>query len=170
MRYSIVQGARQSFYNAYSGAMRIFALALYFKKAPTIYEDGRQVRDFVNISDVVDANLVVLEHPQADYQEFNIGGGQAWTVHAFYEAMQTVTGRQIEPISSGYYRFGDTRHIFSDTTRLKALGWRATRSVQTSIEEYWSYLNRQRDMEDILAYAQKHMQSLNVVRKAGKSS
>ena len=169
MRYSIVQGPRQSFYNAYSGAMRIFALAQFFKKPPTLFEDGRQIRDFVNIKDVVAANLLVLEHPDADFQVFNVGGGQAWTVQAFYDTMQTMTGRQIEPIISGYYRFGDTRHIFSDTTRLQTLGWRATRSVETSIEDYWAYLNRQQDMEDILAYAEKHMQQLNVIRKAGDS-
>ncbi|MCP3951141.1 MAG: SDR family NAD(P)-dependent oxidoreductase [Desulfobacterales bacterium] len=170
MRYSIVQGPRQSFYNAYSGAMRIFALALFFDRAPTIFEDGCQVRDFVNIKDVVDANLLVLEHPEADYRMFNVGGGRAWTVNAFYDAMQTIAGKQIEPVVSGYYRFGDTRHIFSDTTRLEALGWRATRNVHTSIEDYWSYLNRQQDMEDVLAYAQKHMQQLNVIRKTGKSA
>ncbi len=168
MRYSIVQGPRQSFYNAYSGAMRIFALALYFDKAPTIFEDGRQVRDFVNINDVVDANFLVLEHPDADFQVFNVGGGRAWTVHAFYDSMQAIVGKQVAPVISGYYRFGDTRHIFSDTTRLQALGWDATRNVQTSIEDYWSYLNRQQDMEDVLAYAQKHMQQLNVIRKTGK--
>ncbi len=170
MRYSIVQGPRQSFYNAYSGAMRIFALALFYDKAPTIFEDGCQVRDFVNINDVVDANLLVLEHPDADYQMFNVGGGRAWTVNAFYDTMQAIAGRQIEPVVSGYYRFGDTRHIFSETSRLEALGWRAKRSVQTSIEDYWSYLNRQQDMEDVLAYAQKHMRQLNVIRKTGESA
>lgn len=170
MRYSIVQGPRQSFYNAYSGAMRIFALALFFGRAPTIFEDGLQVRDFVNINDVVDANLLVLEHPDADYRVFNVGGGRAWTVRAFYETMQTITGRQVEPAGAGYYRFGDTRHIFSDTTRLQTLGWKATRSVQSSIEAYWSYLTGRQDMEDILAYAQTHMQQLNVIRKTRESS
>lgn len=170
MRYSIVQGPRQSFYNAYSGAMRIFALALFFDKAPTIFEDGRQVRDFVNIKDVVDANLLVLEHPDADYRVFNVGGGRAWTVNAFYEAMQAVAGKQIEPVLAGYYRYGDTRHIFSDTARLQALGWRAANDVQTSITDYWAYLNRQQDMEDILAYAQRHMQQLNVIRQTGESA
>ena len=170
LRYSIVQGPRQSFYNAYSGAMRIFALAQFFNKPPTIFEDGCQVRDFVNIKDVVAANLLVLEHPDADFRVFNVGGGRAWTVRAFYDTMQTITGRQIEPIMSGYYRFGDTRHIFSDTTRLQTLGWRPTRNVEASIEDYWAYLNRQEDMEDILAYAEKHMQQLNVIRKAGDSA
>ena len=84
--------------------------------------------------------------------------------------MQAIAGKQIEPVVSGYYRFGDTRHIFSDTARLQALGWRATRSVPASIEAYWSYLSRQQDMEDVLAYAQTHMRQLNVIRKAGQSA
>ncbi len=170
MRYSIVQGPRQSFYNAYSGAMRIFALALFFDKAPTIFEDGQQVRDFVNIQDVVNANLLVLEHPGADYQMFNVGGGKAWTVREFYAAMQALTGKQIDPVLSGYYRFGDTRHIFSDTSRLQALGWQADQTIHTSIADYWAYLNRQQDMEDILAYARKHMRQLNVIRKTGNQA
>lgn len=169
MRYSIVQGPRQSFYNAYSGAMRIFALSLYFGKAPTIFEDGNQIRDFVNIHDVVDANLLVLESDKADYGVFNVGGGRAYTVRSFYEKMQEITGRKVEPLLSDYYRYGDTRHIFSDVKRLESLGWKASRSVDESISEYWDYLNSQTDMEDILSYAERHMKNLNVIRKAKDS-
>ena len=82
LRYSIVQGARQSFYNAYSGACRIFCLNYYFAKAPTLYEDGGQFRDFVNIHDVVDANLLALTNSQMDGNVFNVGGGKAYTIKA----------------------------------------------------------------------------------------
>ena len=170
MRYSIVQGARQSFFNAYSGAMRIFGLSLYFDRTPTIYEDGLQIRDFVNINDVVDANLRVLETPAADYQVFNVGGGQAWTVSQFYEAMQNQVGKHIDARMDGYYRYGDTRHIFSDTRKLQALGWKPTRSVTDSIQEYWDYLTTSQEKSDILAYAENHMRQLNVVRKSGRPS
>ena len=57
LRYSIVQGPRQSPYNLYSGALRTFALSTYFKKGSVIYEDGLQLRDYVNIEDAVRANL-----------------------------------------------------------------------------------------------------------------
>ncbi|MEJ2040152.1 MAG: NAD-dependent epimerase/dehydratase family protein [Desulfosarcinaceae bacterium] len=140
MRYSIVQGPRQSFYNAYSGAMRIFALSLLLDRPPTIYEDGRQVRDFVNIQDVVDANLLVLVSPSANFGVFNVGGGRAWHVDEFYDALQTQVGKRLPPILGGQYRFGDTRHIFSDTTRLQSLGWRPKRTVNDSIETFWTML------------------------------
>ena len=83
LRYSIVQGPRQSFYNAYSGACRIFSLNYYFDKAPTVYEDGMQCRDFVNIHDVVRANLMALEDNRMNYGVFNVGGGRAYSVLEF---------------------------------------------------------------------------------------
>ncbi len=61
LRYSIVQGPRQSVYNAYSGACRIFNLHYLLGGAPTLYEDGQAIRDYVNIHDVVDANVLVLD-------------------------------------------------------------------------------------------------------------
>jgi len=166
MRYSIVQGPRQSFYNAYSGAMRIFGLSLLLDRPPTIFEDGRQIRDYVNIKDVVRANLMVLENDNADYQVFNVGGGKAWSVIDFYQAMQEATGRNLGPIMSGFYRYGDTRHIFSDITKLTSLGWQPESDVEESIEEYWTYINNQKDMENILEYAEKHMKALHVIRKS----
>jgi dTDP-L-rhamnose 4-epimerase len=164
MRYSIVQGPRQSFYNAYSGAMRIFALNLYFNKQPYIYEDGRQIRDYVNYQDVVDANILVLEDERANYQCFNIGGGRGFTVIDFYERVRNVTGKQIDPVISKYYRYGDTRHSLSDIGKIRSLGWEPKIPIEESIREYWQFLNSRADIEDILDYAEKTMKSKGVVR------
>jgi dTDP-L-rhamnose 4-epimerase len=144
--------------------MRIFCLHLYFNKRPVIYEDGRQVRDFINYKDVVDANILVLEDDRADYECFNVGGGTAYTVLDFYRKVKEVTGRKIEPIISRYYRYGDTRHIFSDITKLRSLGWSPRVSLEESIRQYWDYLNSQTDIEDILEYTEKTMMSQGVVR------
>jgi dTDP-L-rhamnose 4-epimerase len=165
MRYSIVQGPRQSFYNAYSGAMRIFALHLYFGRAPMIYEDGGQLRDYANIHDVVAANLLALDDPRASYQVFNVGAGRAYTVREFYDALQAETGRTQEPILGAYYRFGDTRHIVSDVSRLQSFGWAPRRSIQDSIRAYWQYLQEQEDIDNILEHAERMMKRLDVVRK-----
>lgn len=165
LRYSIVQGPRQSFYNAYSGVMRIFALHLYFDKPPIIYEDGLQIRDYINYQDVVDANILVLEDKRADYQCFNVGGGKTYTVIDFYKKMQEIVGKEIPPIISKYYRYGDTRHIFSDISKLKALGWSPKVSIEDSIREYWDYLHSQPDIEEsILDFAERNMKIKGVVR------
>ncbi|MCJ7812097.1 NAD-dependent epimerase/dehydratase family protein [bacterium] len=164
LRYSIVQGPRQSFYNAYSGANRIFCLNLILNKAPTIYEDGQQIRDFINIEDVVNANLLVLESDEADNQVFNVGGGKAYTVLEFYDIVRFVFGKHIEPNIPGEYRYGDTRHIFSDISKFKSLGWKPVHSPEKSVRDYKAYLEKQTDVEDILEYAEKQMRVKGVVR------
>ena len=165
MRYSIVQGPRQSLYNAYSGACRVFCLALHFGHEPVIYEDGHQVRDFVNIHDVVDANLLALEDARADYQVLNVGGGRAWTVNEFARIVGRAFGREIEPQPSGLYRFGDTRHICSDVSKLRSLGWQPRRTPEESVAEYVEWLRGQDNIEDVLAYAQRTMKDMDVLRK-----
>jgi dTDP-L-rhamnose 4-epimerase len=165
MRYSIVQGPRQSFYNAYSGANRIFSLNLYLDKAPTIYEDGKQIRDYVNIEDVVAANLLVLESDKANYQIYNVGGGKAFTVLDFYEIVRQVFDKDIMPNIPGEYRYGDTRHIFSDISKLRQLGWKPKNNPLKSVQDYKQYLEKQTDIEDILDFADKKMKGLGVVRK-----
>jgi len=165
MRYSIVQGPRQSFYNAYSGACRVFCLAVHLGREPAIYEDGAQVRDFVNIHDVVDANLLVLEDPRADHEVFNVGGGRAWTVNEFARIVGRAFGRDVEPAPSGLYRFGDTRHICSDVSKLRGLGWAPRRTPEDSVAEYADWLRGHDNVEDVLAYAERTMRQMNVLRK-----
>jgi len=170
LRYSIVQGSRQSFYNMYSGACRIFSLSYFFDKAPTIYEDGMMLRDFVNVHDVVDANILVMQDEGANYQSFNVGGGRAYTVKEFAEIVAKEFGKEdIEPKITGEYRFGDTRNACSDISKLKSLGWSPKRTANDSVKEYIEYLKAQTDIQDILDYAEKTMKNLNVVRKSEKA-
>ena len=165
MRYSIVQGSRQSFYNAYSGACRIFCLAFHQGKEPQIYEDGNQIRDFVNIHDVVDANLLVLEDDRANYEMFNVGGGAPITVKHFAETVAEVFGiKDYEPKPCGKYRFGDTRHIWSDISKLESLGWKPTRTIYDSVSEYKEWLNSASSIDNIIEYCSKKMEELNVLR------
>ena len=165
MRYSIVQGPRQSLYNAYSGACRIFSLSFHVGRAPVIYEDGGQVRDFVNYLDVVDANLKVLEDDRANYEMFNVGGDQAITVAEFARTVGQVFGHNdFQPQASGKYRFGDTRHILSDVSKLKALGWAPTRSTYDSVSAYRTWMETAAPAEDILEQSNKMMAALGVVR------
>lgn len=165
LRYSIVQGPRQSFYNAYSGACRIFSLNLFLGKAPTIYEDGNQTRDFVNIEDVVRANILVLESEEADYKVYNVGGGKSYSILEFYEIVRKTFHKDIEARIPGEYRYGDTRHTLSDISKLCALGWEPKNSPERSIHDYREYLEEQTDVQDILEFAEKQMRLQGVVRK-----
>jgi dTDP-L-rhamnose 4-epimerase len=165
MRYSIVQGPRQSFWNAYSGACRVFCLSFHVGRVPPIYEDGLQVRDFVNVHDVVDANLCVFEDPRADGQAFNVGGGRAFSVAEFAGIVARAYGRELDASPSGAYRFGDTRHIVSDIGKLRGLGWEPKRTPADSVAEYVEWLRAHGDVQDILAFAEKQMKAMGVVRE-----
>jgi dTDP-L-rhamnose 4-epimerase len=168
LRYSIVQGPRQSVYNAYSGACRIFCLHYLQGLAPILYEDGEAIRDYVNIDDVVDANMLVLEDQAAVGRVFNVGGGRAVTTREFAEVVMRHYGSKEPGKVTGEYRFGDTRHILSDVGALKSLGWEPRRSPAESVAAYADWLQGIPDLDGILEYASNRMRALGVVRKADK--
>ncbi|MBI4059634.1 NAD-dependent epimerase/dehydratase family protein [Candidatus Giovannonibacteria bacterium] len=149
LRYSVVQGARQSPRNLYSGALRIFVTQALRGKPITVFEDGEQVRDFVNIKDVVAANLKVLENEKADFEIFNVGGGRPWSVLRFAELVKKITGSKSQ-IKIGDFRRTDTRHAVSDISKLKKLGlsrrnrrgWRPRFGPEDSVREYLEWYKK----------------------------
>jgi dTDP-L-rhamnose 4-epimerase len=167
LRYSIVQGPRQSVYNAYSGACRIFCLSYLLGRAPILYEDGASIRDYVNVNDVVDANLLVLSDPRAVGQVFNVGGGQPVTTREFADIVMRQYGSTHPGSVTGEYRFGDTRHIQSDIGALRALGWEPRRTPAESVAAYAAWLEGMDGLDGVLAKADAKMRALGVVRKAG---
>jgi dTDP-L-rhamnose 4-epimerase len=164
LRYSIVQGPGQSFFNAYSGACRIFALSLHFGRPARIYEDGAQLRDYVNIDDVVEANLLALSSDAAAGHAFNVGGGRGYTVRELWDTACAVFGKDVAPETGGYYRFGDTRLVLSDVSKIGALGWRPRHSPEKSLADYRDWLRDHPRLEDVESAARRVMQSLGVVR------
>ena len=167
LRYSIVQGPRQSVYNAYSGACRIFCLSYLQGTAPTLYEDGAAIRDYVNIDDVVDANVLVLEDDRAAGRVFNVGGGQAVTTAEFADIVRGHYGSGEPGVVTGEYRFGDTRHIVSDISALRNLGWEPRRMPADSVKAYAAWLDGIEGLDGVLAGANARMRELGVVRRAG---
>src|SRR5687767_15718337 len=96
---------------------------------------------------------------------FNFDGGKPYAVSQFASVVAEVFGKKdYRPRPSGKYRFGDTRHICSDIGKLRNLGWSPRRSVYDSVEAYKAWLHQAESAADILAYCQKQMAALNVVR------
>lgn len=166
LRYSIVQGPRQSVYNAYSGACRIFCLSYLLGVAPTLYEDGEAIRDYVDIDDVVDANLLVLNDDRAVGKVFNVGGGHPYTTREFCDVVMRQYGSQVPGAVTGEYRFGDTRHILSDIGAIGALDWKPQRTPADSVAAYAAWLEGIDGLEDVLEQASVRMRTLGVVRRS----
>jgi dTDP-L-rhamnose 4-epimerase len=167
LRYSIVQGPRQSVYNAYSGACRIFCLHYRLGRPPTLYEDGAAIRDYVNIDDVVDANALVLGDDRAVGRVFNVGGGQPVTTSQLADIVMRQYGSDQQGLITGEYRFGDTRHILSDISELGQLGWAPRRTPEDSVRAYAAWLEGVPELDGILSEANARMRKLGVVRRAG---
>ncbi len=165
MRYTYVQGPRNSFYNAYSGIARRFALRLLHGLPPIIYEDGQQLRDYVNVCDVARANLLVLEDDRANFEVFNVGGGRAVTVLEFARIMLDAFDSDLEPLIPGEFRLGDTRHTVSDISKLRVLGWEPTIPVEQSVVEYIAWIRKQRGTKEYLEEAERVMREQGVIQR-----
>ncbi len=168
MRYTYVQGPRNSFYNAYSGVCRIFCLRVLAGLPPVVYEDGRQLRDYLDVADVARANVLVLERPEADYRVFNVGPGRALTVLDFARVVLKAAGSSLEPVVNGDFRVGDTRHTVSDVAALQSLGWRAEIPIETTVARYLEWIRQFRDTRQYLEAAESAMRQSNVIRRAKK--
>ena len=168
MRYTYVQGTRNSFYNAYSGIARRFVLRMLHGLAPVCYEDGNQLRDYVNVKDIARANVLVMEDSHADFQVFNAGGGRAVAVLEFAEIMIKEFGSPIEPLVPGEFRLGDTRHTVSDNSKLNALGWEPTIPVEQNVREYVAWMREQKETAEYLEEAERVMREQGVVRSVSK--
>jgi len=166
LRYSITQGPRQSFYNAYSGILRIFTTRMLNGLSPVIYEDGEQLRDYVHIKDVAEANLLALENDSTSFEVFNVGGSKATTVLEYAKLLMSLLGKDIEPQRSGEFRFGDTRHIISDISKLGGLGWRPKFPLEQIMREYIDWAQRQTGLSDYYAEAERVMRRQGVLKTA----
>ena len=166
MRYTYVQGPRNSFYNAYSGIARRFALLLLNGLPPTIYEDGGQLRDYINVRDVAMANVLVMEDSRADYGVFNVGGDRAVTVLEFAQTMLDAFDSDLQASVTGEFRLGDTRHTISDTSALRDLGWQPDIQVEQNVAEYVTWMQEQTGTAEYLQEAERVMRQQNVIQQS----
>jgi dTDP-L-rhamnose 4-epimerase len=161
VRYSIVQGPRQSPKNVYSGAMRIFVCQALNGIPITVYEDGEQTRDFVNVEDVARANVLLMESDKSDYQLYNIGGSKAYKLGEFAQAVKEITGSNSD-IVFGNYRRTDTRHAVSNIDKIRSLGWNPDYGIEKSIEDYVRWIKDNKiDISSVIG-AQEELRRLGV--------
>ena len=121
MRYFNIYGPRQALSNPYSGVAAIFASRLLNGRAPLIFEDGRQMRDFVSVHDITAANLLAMDRDEANGCALNIGSGEPITIQQVAEVLSASLGTQIPAEITGKYRAGDIRHCFADVSAANRL-------------------------------------------------
>jgi dTDP-L-rhamnose 4-epimerase len=128
LRYHNVYGPRMPRDTPYAGVASIFRSAIAAGRAPRVFEDGGQTRDFVHVRDVARANVDALtaDRPPG-FRAYNIASGTPHTVGEMAEALADVAGPAApRPVVVGGYRLGDVRHVFASPARAAdELGFRA---------------------------------------------
>jgi UDP-glucose 4-epimerase len=136
LRYFNVYGPRQS-NNEYSGVITIFVNRVMRNEPLIIYGDGKQIRDFINIKDIVKANILAMESEKAVGQTINVGTGLQTSILELAQMVKKVTGKKNVPIIFSKERLGDIKKSLSKTTRAKELlGFVPTTTLNTGLEEF----------------------------------
>jgi dTDP-L-rhamnose 4-epimerase len=151
LRFFNVYGPRQALSNPYTGVAAIFASRLLNGRAPVVFEDGAQTRDFVHVSDIVAGVAAALEPQAAVDRALNLGTGKAVSVLDVAGALGRGLGVEVEPEVRGEYRAGDIRHCFSDISVARAeLGYDPQVGFEDGTRELVAWLAEQeaRDLVD----------------------
>jgi dTDP-L-rhamnose 4-epimerase len=139
LRYHNVYGPGMPRDTPYSGVAAIFRSAVEAGRAPTVFEDGRQLRDFVHVGDVARANLAALHatgQAATGLRAYNIASGTPTTVGEMAALLAAVLDGPA-PVVTGQFRLGDVRHIVASPARADAeLGFRAGIGLTTGLTEF----------------------------------
>jgi len=138
LRYAIVQGPRPMERAAGDRICDMFARAFESGDSPVIFEDGKQLRDFIHVSDVVAANVLVLEDPRAEGQTYNVGTGRGTTILDYACLLMKKMNREVSLEISGKYRAGDYRHTIPSVAKLQTLGWKPVKGLNEIFDDYLS--------------------------------
>ncbi|WP_115172049.1 NAD(P)-dependent oxidoreductase [Sphingobacterium spiritivorum] len=162
LRYQNVYGPGQSLKNPYTGILSIFSTSIRNGNGINIFEDGKESRDFVYISDVVEATILAIEKPEADNEVFNVGTGIATTVVDVAEGLTEAYGIKVPIQISGNYRLGDIRHNFADLSKIKQrLGFEPKISFSEGLNRFTQWVQTQ----DIAA--DTYMKSIEEMKAKG---
>jgi dTDP-L-rhamnose 4-epimerase len=144
LRFFNIYGPRQSLSNPYTGVAAIFASRLLNGQAPMLFEDGAQMRDFVSVHDIVQANLLALERSESDGEVINVGSGTAVRIRDVAELLAAALGKTIKPVVSRKYRAGDIRHCYADISKARRLlGFEPRVSQKQGFSELATWLAKQ---------------------------
>jgi dTDP-L-rhamnose 4-epimerase len=140
LRYHNVYGPRLPRDTPYAGVAALFASALHGGRAPRVFEDGAQRRDFVHVRDVARANVLALTAGTPS-EAYNICSGVPRTVLDLAQALHRAIAPDddaLAPVVTGEFRLGDVRHVFADPSRAAAadaLGFTAHEDFNDGVAE-----------------------------------
>ncbi|MEB3981995.1 NAD-dependent epimerase/dehydratase family protein [Mycobacterium sp. 663a-19] len=143
LRLQNVYGPGQSLTNSYTGIVSLFARLARRQRPLEVYEDGRIVRDFVFIDDVVDALFATVQQPAAESRCLDIGSGTATTIHELARRVAAICGAP-EPVVVPKFRDGDVRAASCTIGPAKdTLGWHPKWTLEDGLHSLLEWIDEQ---------------------------
>ena len=167
LRYSCTYGPRQSIFNPYTGVIAIFCTRLLNNLPPVLYEDGEQTRDFSFVEDIARANFLAAESDQMDGLPINVGSERGVPIREIAEQISDALDIHIAPEAKGDFRPGEMRHLTSDTTKIRAAGYRPEVDLATGIARYLDWIRAQTDVRDYFSEAESVLRDKGIVHRVG---
>lgn len=164
LRFQNVYGPGQSLVNPYTGILSIFSNLIRSGKQINLFEDGRPVRDFVYIDDIVEALYLSLTHEKSDNQIFNVGTGEATDVLYVTNLLAKAYGKTADYRISGDFRVGDIRYNVADMAHIKSqLNFTPRVNIETGIQLLADWVLATSEVPQVSAYED----SLREMREKG---
>ncbi|HEX6613072.1 MAG TPA: NAD-dependent epimerase/dehydratase family protein [Rhodanobacteraceae bacterium] len=157
LRFFNIYGTRQALSNPYTGVLAIFASRYLNSRAPMIFEDGLQRRDFVNVRDVACACRLALQTDDIGGSVVNIGSGRSISILGVAAAMaQALAIEDLPPQVTRKVRVGDIRHCFADISLAgKLLGYAPQVSLTEGLGELVEWMLGQRAFDRVDAASEE---------------
>jgi nucleoside-diphosphate-sugar epimerase len=134
LRYFNVFGPRQDPTSQYAAVIPNFIAALLGGRAPVIFGDGEQSRDFTYVANVVEANVLAIDAANVAGKVYNIACGEQVTLNRLIAELRDLLGADIEPVYEPA-RAGDIKHSLADLTRARAeLGYEPSVRLREGLE------------------------------------
>lgn len=149
LRFFNVYGPRQALSNPYTGVGAIFAARLLNGRAPILFEDGGQSRDFIHVTDVSDAVMRALAPGRADGLAANVGSGRPVTILEVANTLRATINPALAPEVTNEFRAADIRHCFADVTLAReALGFEPRISFDDGMHDLVCWLVDQNPLDN----------------------
>jgi dTDP-L-rhamnose 4-epimerase len=147
LRYFNIYGPRQALSNPYTGVAANFASRLLNGNAPLVFEDGRQMRDFVSVEDAVQAAILAMES-SAGGLALNIASGEPISIREVAAKLAFALPTGVAAEMTGKYRSGDVRHCFADISLArKLLGYVPRVHFAQGVDKLVSWLRSQQPQD-----------------------
>jgi dTDP-L-rhamnose 4-epimerase len=145
LRLQNVYGPGQSLTNSYTGIVALFARLARQQRPLEVYEDGRILRDFIYIDDVVEALFAAIEGPATEPRCLDIGSGIATTIHELAQKIAAICDAP-EPIVVAKFRDGDVRAARCDIEPAQnELDWRPKWALEDGLRALLEWIGEQPD-------------------------